>query len=77
MPYKHILDPQFKYVNAASTDISKTFERVRKEQMVQSILKTSFPEFYFPIPETMDEKELAESYKLMHQDMDRNDPWGN
>lgn len=28
---KNILDPSFKYTNAASTDISKTFERVRAE----------------------------------------------
>lgn len=28
---KHILNPDFKYTNSASTDISKTFERVRAE----------------------------------------------
>lgn len=26
----NILDPRFKYVNSASTDIRKTFERARK-----------------------------------------------
>lgn len=29
---KSILDPSFKYVPACSTDIRKTFERVRAEQ---------------------------------------------
>jgi hypothetical protein len=29
---KRILDPDFKYVSAASTDIRKTFARARKEQ---------------------------------------------
>lgn len=29
----NILDPKFKYVNAASTDIRKTFARARREQM--------------------------------------------
>jgi len=27
-----ILDPRFKYVNSASTDLRKTFARVRREQ---------------------------------------------
>ena len=32
MSFKSILDPQFKYRNAASTDVRKTFERIRREQ---------------------------------------------
>lgn len=34
MGFKSILDPEFKYRNAASTDVRKTFERIRKEQRV-------------------------------------------
>jgi hypothetical protein len=29
---KSILDPSFKYINAAETDIRKTFARIRREQ---------------------------------------------
>jgi hypothetical protein len=32
MTFKSILEPGFKYRNAASTDLSKTFERIRREQ---------------------------------------------
>jgi len=32
MPGKSLLDPTFKYRNAASTDVRLTFERVRREQ---------------------------------------------
>lgn len=32
---KSILDPSFRYTNAASTDLKKTFERVRREQRKQ------------------------------------------
>lgn len=29
---KSILDPSFKYVNAAATDLRETFKRIRREQ---------------------------------------------
>jgi len=35
MGFKSILDPEFKYRNAASTDVRKTFERIRKEQRLE------------------------------------------
>jgi hypothetical protein len=35
MGFKSILDPEFKYRNAASTDVRKTFERIRKERVEQ------------------------------------------
>ena len=34
MAFKSILDQNFKYRNASSTDVSKTFERIRREQRV-------------------------------------------
>ena len=34
MAFKSILDPDFKYRNAASTDVRKTFERIKREQRV-------------------------------------------
>lgn len=35
-PSIHILDSRFKYVNAASTDIRKTFERIRAQQAAEA-----------------------------------------
>ena len=35
MGFKSILDPEFKYRNSASTDVRKTFERIRKERLEQ------------------------------------------
>lgn len=32
MVFKSVLDPDFNYRNAASTDIRLTFERIRREQ---------------------------------------------
>jgi hypothetical protein len=31
-PPKSILDPSFKYRSAASTDVRKTFDRIRRQQ---------------------------------------------
>ena len=36
MTFKSILDPKFQYRNAASTDITQTFKRVRGELRQQS-----------------------------------------
>lgn len=77
MQHKHILDPQFQYVNAASTDIRKTFDRVRKELAIKKVVRSALStEMYFPIPESVDEQEFAECMRLMHQDLDQNDVWG-
>lgn len=35
MSFKSILDPDFKYRNAASTDVRETFERIRREQRLE------------------------------------------
>ena len=32
MTFRSILDPKFQYRNAASTDVARTFERVKREQ---------------------------------------------
>jgi hypothetical protein len=36
MAFKSILDPKFQYTNAASTDITQTFRRIRAELRQQS-----------------------------------------
>lgn len=40
MSFKSILDPEFKYRNAASTDVRKTFERIRRELRVEDQRKS-------------------------------------
>lgn len=68
----HILDKRFCYTPACATDIRKTFDRARRQQVMRHM-----PQMYAPIPENMTEIEVAEAYKLMHQDMDQDYPWGN
>jgi hypothetical protein len=34
-PPRSLLDPRFRYVSAASTDLRKTFARIRREQKQQ------------------------------------------
>ena len=68
----HILDKRFVYTPAAKTDISKTFERVKRQQLMKHM-----PVMYAPIPGNWDEEQIAEAYKLMHQDLDNEYPWGN
>jgi hypothetical protein len=45
MGFKSILDPDFKYRNAASTDVRKTFERIRREQRVEEERRFTQNEF--------------------------------
>lgn len=75
-----ILNPRFKYVNAVSTDIRKTFRRARKEMKMQkdateNILRTTFPGIYFPLPSNIDDIEYQQCLKLMHQDVENQYPW--
>jgi hypothetical protein len=45
MKHKSILDPNFKYRNSLSTDVRKTFERIRREQrLVQQPAPSKEPE---------------------------------
>jgi ribosomal protein S25 len=37
-PPRSILDPQFKYRNAAKTDVRETFERIRRELAEQRVV---------------------------------------
>lgn len=37
----NILDPKFRYTNAASTNIAKTFNRIRREQAEQAKRKVA------------------------------------
>ena len=36
---KSILDPSFKYIHSSKTDVSKTFERIRKQQAKDQALQ--------------------------------------
>jgi hypothetical protein len=45
MSFKSILDADFKYRNAASTDVRKTFERIRREQRLEEERRLSAPGF--------------------------------
>ena len=45
MSFKSILDPDFKYRNAASTDVRKTFERIRREQRIEEERRFSTTEY--------------------------------
>jgi hypothetical protein len=45
MSFKSILDPEFKYRNAASTDVRKTFERIRREQRLEEERRYSANDF--------------------------------
>jgi hypothetical protein len=45
MSFKSILDPEFKYRNAASTDVRKTFERIRREQRLEEERRYGANEF--------------------------------
>jgi hypothetical protein len=45
MSFKSILDPDFKYRNSASTDVRKTFERIRRERRVEEERRYSASDF--------------------------------
>lgn len=60
---KSILDPSFKYVPAAATDVAKTFERARQEQAAAKLRgqqqAAPLPTILFAVPESTDEESDA------------------
>ena len=38
---KSVFDPSFKYTPSFQTDVRKTFERIRREQQAQNVLRAA------------------------------------
>lgn len=74
-PTVSILDPSFRYVPAAQTDITKTFERARMEMRISSFNTRPIPVMYSSVPDVPGE-ELAQCAELLRQDYEEyGDPW--
>lgn len=75
-----ILDPSFKYVPAAKTNIAKTFKRVKRELASNCIRNVdNASQMHIPsemlIVSDMDEDELVECQHLLRADMFFNYPY--
>lgn len=74
-PTVSILDPDFRYVPAAQTDITKTFERARLQMGISGTVSRRVPVMFSSVTDVNDE-ELAQCAELMRQDYeDYGDPW--
>jgi hypothetical protein len=56
---KRLLDPSFKYIRSSDTDLSKTFERVRRDQAAALRRQAQRPEAQQPEHETRTQRSSA------------------
>lgn len=74
-PVVSVLDPNFRYIPAAQTDISKTFERVRKEMGISPPAFPHVPVMFSSVNNVSDE-DLAYAASQLRQDYEEHgDPW--
>lgn len=74
-PVTNILDPNFEYVPASQTDISKTFARVRKEMGIVPAKYPHVPVMFSGVVDVSDE-DLQYAAAQLRQDYEEyGDPW--
>lgn len=74
-PAKSILDPSFRYVRAAQTDISKTFERARWEMAISNTKAREVPAMFASIANVPDDELSAAADQLRADYEEYGDPW--